>query len=282
MPVFRELLDRVRSWPNKTRAAVAASAVFVLGAGSALLAVPSLVRSAASERAERLGFSVSIDQVRLGFDKVRLRGVRVEDTKLPGTTAELDEVEVGIGVFGKRSLRVQGGRVQLEGSEAALRQRLDTLRGESAGKTSESSGGARELHVEGVSVGWSEPKPARRSFQLWGARVERRDSSPIRLAWDLMRIDRGALSADLRSGSVELSAGKSKQIGLVEMAELSLRAEAAEAEATDAAPSSNAPSPAPGAAPRTPMALLGALGPALEPLLAPDFRAKVVALRAEV
>src|SRR5689334_2244804 len=110
MPVFRELLDRVRSWPKKTRAAVAASAVIVFGAGSTLLAVPSLVRSAASERAERLGFSVSIERVRLGFDKVRLRGVRVEDTKLPGSSAELDQVEVGLGLFGKRSLRVHGGR----------------------------------------------------------------------------------------------------------------------------------------------------------------------------
>jgi hypothetical protein len=282
MPVFRELLDRVRSWPNKTRAAVAASAVFVLGAGSTLLAVPSLVRSAASERAERLGFSVSIERVRFGFDKVRLRGVRVDDTKLPGTTAELDEVEVGMGVFGRRSLRVHGGRIQIEGSEAALRERLDTLRGEAGGKASEGSGGGRELSVDGVSVAWSEPKSARRSFQLWGARVERRESSPIRLAWDLMRVERGALSADLRSGSVELSAGKSKLLGRVEMAELSLRAEVAEAGTVDAAPSSSAPSPAPVAPPRTPMALLGALGPALEPLLAPEFQAKVVALRAEV
>jgi hypothetical protein len=279
MPVFRELLDRVRSWPNKTRAAVAASAVFVLGAGSTLLAAPSLVRSAASERAERLGLSVSIDKVRFGFDKVRLRGVRVEDTKLPGTTAELDEVEVGIGVFGKRSLRVHGGRVQIEGGEAVLRARLDTLRGESGGKASEGSGGGRELSVDGVSVAWREPTPARRSFQLWGARIERRESSPIRLAWDLMRVERGALSADLRSGSVELSAGK--RLGRVEMAELSLRAEVAEAATADVAPS-GAPSPAPSAPPRTPMALLGALGPALEPLLAPEFQAKVVALRAEV
>ncbi len=282
MPVFRELLDRVRSWPNKTRAAVAASAVFVLGAGSTLLAVPSLVRSAASERAERLGFSVSIDKVRFGFDKVRLRGVRVEDTKLPGTTAELDEVEVGIGVFGKRSLRVHGGRVQLEGSEVALRQRLDTLRGDSGGKSSQSSGGGRELSLDGVAVDWREPKPARRSFQLWGARVERRESSPIRLAWDLMRVERGALSADLRpAASSSPPASRSNSVAW-RWPSSPLRAEVAEAETADAVPSSNAPSSTPSAPPRTPIALLGAPRPALEPLLAPEFQAKVVALRAEV
>ncbi len=285
MPVFRELLDRVRSWPNKTRAAVAASAVLVLGAGSALLAVPSLVRSAASERAERLGFSVSIDRIRFGFDKVRLRGVRVEDTKLPGSRAELDEVEVGIGVFGKRSLRVHGGRVELEGSEAALRERLDKLRGERSGGAPESQGGGRELSVDGVWVRWREPKPARRSFELWGARAERRESSPLRLSWDLMRVERGALSAELRSGSVELASGKSKRLGRVDVAEASLRAEIADAEPSEAAASPSAPSPGrpdPSGRPNTPMALLGALGPALEPLLAPQFQAKVVALSAEV
>ncbi len=280
MPVFRELLDRVRSWPNKTRAAVAASAVLVLGTGSALLAVPSLVRSAASERAERLGLSVSIERIRFGFDKVRLRGVRVEDTKLPGSSAELEEVEVGLGVFGKRSLRVHGGRVELEGSEAALRQRLDSLRGKQTGDAAEGQGGGRELSVDGVWVRWREAKPARRSFELWGARAERRESSPIRLSWDLMRVERGALSAELRSGSIELASGKSKRLGRVEVAEASLRAEIADAEPSEAAPTPSAPSPS--TRPSTPMALLGALGPALEPLLAPEFQAKVVALSAEV
>jgi hypothetical protein len=154
MPSLRGLVDRFRSLPRKARAGLLAGAAFALGAGSLLIGTPSLVRSMVRERAEERGLSISIGRVGIGFDKLRLGAVRVEDQKLPDCTAEFDSVEVGLGFFGERRISVEGGRARLRGSEAALRERLESLRG--APRKSRSSAPRRSRSAS-RSVGWTSP-----------------------------------------------------------------------------------------------------------------------------
>jgi hypothetical protein len=285
MPSLRGLVDRFRSLPRKARVGLLAGAAFALGTGSLLIGTPSLVRSMVRERAEERGLSVSVGRVGIGFDKLRLGAVQVADQKLPGCTAEFDSIEVGLGIFGERRIRVDGGRARLLGSEQVLRERLESLRGARA-QAPQQQAEAKSLGVavSGVDVAWREGPAAGRAVDGWGLRVERRDSAALRLAWDLLRVRAGRLSADLESGEALLSESAVRRLERIEIAKVNVRADLNDPAVVPAPAATGAPASAPpGASTTSPSlpALLAGLGPALGRVLGERFQAKVVALRAE-
>ena len=280
---WRGIVDRFRSLPRKTRAGLLAGAAFALGAGALLAAVPSIVREMAEERAEARGLSIAIDSVRLGIDKLRLRGVRVRDTKLAEASAELDSVEVGLGIFGARRIRVEGARLLVTGNEQALRERVDALRGTRA-RTEPNAGTPRELDLEvsGVDIRYREGTLQGRAVDAWGIHVERSGREPLRLSWDLLRVRSGRFSADVSSGEAWLSDGRERRLERVEVAAVAVRAnldQVSGAAAKDADPVAGAATSAAG--PPTLEVVLANLGPALARVLGERFRTKIVALRAE-
>jgi hypothetical protein len=173
----------------------------------------------------------------------------------------------------------------VSGNEQVLRERLDALRGGGEKDTGQkASTGRPDIAVEGIDLRFRDTEVRGRSVDAWGLRAETRENSQIRLAWDLLRVHDGRLSADLRAGDATLVLSPERRLERVELAEVGLRADLGGTVAAQkpAAPAATPPpTPPRAAAPGSLVELLRAFGPILSRVLGERFEAKVVALRAE-
>lgn len=124
-----------------------ALALLVIAAG---FAFAPLVRSAAKQRAARLGFDVQIDAVRPAWLGVRLRGVTVSSPQLAAVTAKLDSLEVRRG-----RLDVQGGMIALDQPMDVVRRQVKAWKNSRpSGSSDVSSGGGWQVSVRDVGLTW--------------------------------------------------------------------------------------------------------------------------------
>ncbi|MGC4092926.1 MAG: biosynthetic peptidoglycan transglycosylase [Polyangiaceae bacterium] len=313
MGFWRDVVEWLRARPLGLKlTSLAVLAFAVLG----FLLVPVAARRAVSASCERRGLRCEVGAVRLGFGRIWLRDVSVDDLSLPKAHAVIDAVQVRPLWFMRAGIRIFGGRAELSATRDRLRERLRELTQSNKGEGSagKSDGDARPLEVMGLDVRLRE-SAGQGEASLWGVRANRVDQGWF-VALDLLQARQGPL--DLRVRAAELWLGRDEQSGArrfdrVEVASAGLQValpEASEPEVpteptaagrrvdanTDKvrkrgraavepvkAVVAPAPSPAPAPEPADSAAQLkwAALRLLLRDLTAPAFRGNVVALTVE-
>src|SRR6185369_9534399 len=174
--------------------------VALLGVIGALLGVGALsfapvVRARAASVAEKHGIQLEIGQVRAGLGGVWLRDVRLSAPLLPGATAHIAALRVGLGWrLNAASVALHGARIELAGEPEELQRQWLAFRANSK-PDSDAAGNGMRYSVDGVDLVWRvrAHEPAQR---VWGLSYQR-EGARERIALDL---------AQLRDSGLELSA----------------------------------------------------------------------------
>jgi len=180
--------------PRRTKLLALLGLGCVLLGGSALSFGP-IVRARAAAVAERRGIQLEIGQVRLGLGGIWLRGIALRAPQLPGATAHVAALRVGLGWrFNVSSVAVHGALIELAGEPEELQRQWAAFRGDSK-PDSDGAGSELRYSADGVDLVWRvrAHEPAQR---VWGLSYQR-DGVRERIALDL---------AHLREGGYELSA----------------------------------------------------------------------------
>ena len=216
---MRRLQELLPPGPRRTAAIFAAAAGGVLFVG--MLVSGPVVRSVAESRAAALGLRLEIKSAGVGFGTVRLSGVSVSSSELPGITAELERVEVAPGLTGSpRGIRVHGGSVRVDGTAEKVEKELGAYRAAHARGSRDGDGGAEgettPLSVDGVDVTWNEDPTTGAVEHAWGVRYERTPEGDERVGADLGRFAGGVL----RFEAVKPSATLTRDAGARKLAAL--------------------------------------------------------------
>ena len=140
--------------PRRTKVVALLGLASVL-VGGAVLSFAPLVRARAEAAAERRGVQLEIGQVALGWRGVWLKNVQVRVPRVPGVSARVDALRVGIGWhFNVSELAVHGGLVELKGEADELQRQFADLRAQSTQEKNQGGGGA-DYAAEGIDIAWS-------------------------------------------------------------------------------------------------------------------------------
>jgi Transglycosylase len=154
-----------------------------------------LVRARVAAAAERRGVQIEVHEVRLGLGAVWLKGLDVRVPSMPGVTAQIEAVRVGMGWhFNVSALAVHGVRLLLKGEFAELRQQFETFRG-TRGQLARAGTALRAL-ADGIDIVWL-ARPGEVAQQIWGLSYQR-DGERERVALDLVRLRGSGLEVELR------------------------------------------------------------------------------------
>lgn len=173
----------------------------VVGAGAPIAAFGPVVRSQVEWRAADRGLSVEVRAVRPAWGGVWLRDVTLAsgDGKVRGTLTSV------YAPLGGGPVEVHGGRVELRGTPAQLR---DSLRASPRREPSGAGGSGRPVKVTGLEVGWRELDEHVTELRAWGVAFERLEGGR-RGRVDLVRAMGRGVSLVARGTNLELgSAGR--------------------------------------------------------------------------
>jgi hypothetical protein len=203
------------------------------------IGVPAVVRYAVVQRCEERQLVCEVGEVRFGFGRLWLRDIAVSDSVLPNARAHVDSVQIRP-VFWGAGVRVFGGRVELNATDEALRQRARQLTSSDATQGAETStrSAGRPIEVQGVDLAISDPASGRRA-NLWGLRARRTEAGWF-LAVDAVASKLRGVSARVRALEVSLvSTGGARRIERIEAASAAVHLELpSRGDAPDARPSS--------------------------------------------
>lgn len=169
----------------------------VVGAGAPVAAFGPVVRSQVERRAADRGLSVEVRAVRPAWGGVWLRDVTLAsgDGKVRGTLTSV------YAPLGGGPVEVHGGRVELRGTPAQLR---DSLRAGPRREPNGAGGSARPVKVTGLEVGWRELDEHVTELRAWGVAFERGEGGR-RGRVDLVRATGRGVSLAARGTNLELA-----------------------------------------------------------------------------
>jgi hypothetical protein len=144
-----ELEDSVR-----TRFKVALGGA-ALSVGVLAAAFGPIVRHEAAAVAERYGASIEVARILPTWHGARLRGVDVRLRGVPSASVHFDEIEVGLGLSGRR-VALRGGRVDVVGPRDTVAGELEAWREARGGRAGSGTAGASASgpHLDRVSFRW--------------------------------------------------------------------------------------------------------------------------------
>jgi hypothetical protein len=203
------------------------------------IGVPAAVRYAVVQRCEERRLVCEVGAVKFGFGRLWLRDIAVSDSVLPNARAHIDSVQIRP-VFWGAGVRVFGGRVELNATGEALRQRARQLNSGDASQAPETStrSAGRPIEVQGVDLAISDPASGRRA-NLWGLRASRTEAGWF-VAVDAVASKLRGVSARVRALELNLvSTGGARRIERIEAASAAVHLELpSRSDAPDARPSS--------------------------------------------
>ncbi|MCC6557700.1 MAG: transglycosylase domain-containing protein [Polyangiaceae bacterium] len=155
---------------------------------------------------EGYGASVSIEQVRLRWGGVAMRGVDVRLREVPSAVIRLDEVDVDLGLAGKK-IALRGGTVSAVGARERVIRELETWRalhpgGGGSGAGSGGRGGGTE--VDGLRLVWQDRAEApAESVTASGVQLSRVEGKTVISASEA-QVSAGRATVSVKDGQVEL------------------------------------------------------------------------------
>ena len=167
------------------------------------------VRYRAEAAASAYGASIDIESVRPTWKGVRIRGVDVRLEDVPSATIRLDEVEVELGLSGRR-VSLRGGTLAAVGPSEAVLHELEGWRARHPGKSSGGGGGGGGMstEVEGLRLLWKDRAEAPRETVLaTGVRFSRVDARTS-IAAEEATVSAGGATIAVRDGRVVLVRGE--------------------------------------------------------------------------
>ncbi|KYF62364.1 peptidoglycan transglycosylase [Sorangium cellulosum] len=162
------------------------------------------MRYRAEQAADAYGASLAIEQVRPTWGGVSLKGVDVQLRGAPSISIRLDEVDVSLGVSGRR-VAMRGGTVSAIGPRDAILHELETWRaGQPAGRTGTASTGGGSTELEGLRLVWSDRGDApTESLSAAGVRLSRAEGRTAISAREAM-LSLGRAAFSVREGRLVL------------------------------------------------------------------------------
>jgi monofunctional biosynthetic peptidoglycan transglycosylase len=172
--------------------------VVVLGAILPALGLGPVVRSQVARRAAERGLTVEVRTVRPAWGGVWLRNVAVAsgDGRIRGT---LDAVYAPVG---GGTVEVHGGRIELRGTPAQLR---EALRGSAKREGNGAGSARRRLRIDGLELGWRELDERVTELRAWGVAFERAESDRVHV--DLAKASGRGVVLVARAAQAELTRG---------------------------------------------------------------------------
>lgn len=166
------------------------------------------VRYRAEEAASAYGAAISIDKVRPTWGGVEIRGVDVRLSEVPSATVHLDQVQVELGLSGRRVM-LRGGTLAAVGPREVVLGELEGWRASHPGKGSGSgSGSSSSTDVEGLRLVWKDRAEApTESVSASGVRFSRADGRTS-IAASEATVAAGGATVAIRDGRVVLVRGE--------------------------------------------------------------------------
>jgi hypothetical protein len=180
---------------------------------SAVAASAPLAKRMLVARARERGVLLSARRVEVGMSGLRLRHVHIALVGVPGLTADLEQVGVGLRVWGLTWSRLdaRGGRLDMNGSPSDLAESLRAWRsrfGEARGVgRGSSSTTARPVTVSKLSGRWQLGDGE--ELHIGGLAFEQLGTGPARAGADRLTFGRPGLSVDAAGVEVGVQRGAS-------------------------------------------------------------------------
>ncbi|WP_438028901.1 biosynthetic peptidoglycan transglycosylase [Sorangium sp. So ce233] len=188
---------------GRKRWKVAAGVGGALGCGLIVGFAP-FVRYRAEQAADGYGASLEIEQVRPTWGGVALKGVDVRLRGAPSIFIRVEEVDVSLGLSGRR-VAMRGGTVSAVGPRDAILHELETWRaGLPAGRPGTASTGGGSTELEGLKLVWSDRGDApTESLSAAGVRLSRAEGRTAISATEAM-LSLGRAAFSVREGRLVL------------------------------------------------------------------------------
>ena len=199
------LLVRLRT--DRRVQVILGSAAGVLALVVALaLAVHPMVRAALNSRAASLHLAFELDELRLGWFKVLLRGVRAQPEGVPCKIA-LTEVRVPLSfVFRPEAIEAHGGTVKLLGSGAEVEDAIDAWRARLPPPSKGADRSKTPVTLDGLAVEWREKEGEHPLLEITGASVTR-DTKPLHVAFESGLVRHGAMQMTVSGFDADVATG---------------------------------------------------------------------------
>jgi hypothetical protein len=179
---------RVLAWARMSPKKKLALAVGVALALALSLGFGPVVRSGARRAANRRGLAIEVGSVWPGIGSVRLKRVRVRSVSTGWLRADLDSVDVGLGL-GIRTVEAKGGTVVLTGGPDVISDGLRDLVHASPKGQAAAPGGV-DFAASGLAMTWARSEGGADPVIVKGVRVERTRTMG-QFAADLVTVSHG-------------------------------------------------------------------------------------------